>query len=151
MQLNTKNFGEITFSENEIITFTNPLSGLPNSTRYIIISKDKDLVFFWLQSVDEPNICLCMIDTFKIMPDYNPEVAEFQVMALGEVNFDYIKTYNIVVIPQDIKEMTVNLLAPVVVNSKTNLANQFITKNENPLSFKIFDKLGLDTNNGGVK
>ncbi len=148
MNLNTKNFGEITYTENEIITFNTPLSGLPNSTRYIIVSNDPDLLFFWLQSVDEPNLSLCMIDTFKIMPEYNPEVPENQVMALGEVNLDDVKTYNIVVIPKDVKNMTVNLLAPVVINSKTNKAAQIITTNDNELSFKIFDKIGLASKGG---
>ncbi len=151
MTLNTKNFGEINYEEKDVITFINPLSGLPKSSKYIIISKDEDLLFYWLQSVDEPNVCLCMIDVFKVMPDYNPEVAENQVMALsndGQVNFDDLKTYNILVIPNDIKEMTVNLLAPIVVNEKSNKAGQLVTKNENELSFKIFEKLGLDSNGG---
>lgn len=152
MQLITKNFGQINFDENQVITFDCPLSGLPNSTKYIILSKDEDLLFFWLQSVDEPSLCLCMIDMFKIMPDYNPEVAEFKLMALGDVNFDDIKTYNIVVIPENIKDMSVNLLAPVVINEKTKKGAQLITSNDHEISFKIFDKLNTNKEeNGGAK
>lgn len=150
MQINTKNFGEVTYCEDDILTFDTPLSGLPNSTKYILMCRDEDELFYWLQSIDEPNLSLCLIDMFKIMPDYNPEVPENQVMALGEVNFDYIKTYNILVIPEDIKQMTANLLAPIVINTKTNKSAQIITTNDNELSFKIFEKLesSKNSNNG---
>lgn len=144
MQLNTKNFGEITVKEDEIINFDVPLSGLPNSKRYVVVSNDEDLLFYWLQSVDEPTLSLCLIDVFKVMPDYNPEVPEFKVMALadGEVNLDDVKTYNILVIPKDVENMTVNLLAPIIINNKTRKGAQLITSNDNEISFKIFDKLG---------
>lgn len=149
MQLNTKNFGEITVDEKDIINFDVPLGGLPNSKRYVVISNDEDLLFYWLQSVDEPTLCLCMMDVFKVMPDYNPEVPEFKVMALGELNLDDIKTYNTVSIPSDVKNMTVNLLAPIIINNKTNNGLQLVTTNENEVAFKIFDKLGIET--GGAK
>ncbi len=150
MKLNTKNFGELTIDEKDIITFDVPLSGLPNSKKYVLISDDEDLLFYWLQSVDEPNLCLCLLDVFRVMPDYNPEVPEFKVMALGtgEINIDDIKTYNIAVIPNDVKEMTVNLLAPIIINNKTNRGAQLITSNDNEISFKIFDKLGLNAEGG---
>lgn len=142
MQITTKFFGEMNYDEKEIITFNTPLSGLPNSTRYALLKKDEDELFFWLQSIDEPTLCLCLIDMFKIMPEYNPEVSEAQVMALGEINFDDIKTLNILVIPEKLENMTANLLAPIVINEKTKKAAQIITTNDNELSFKIFEKLG---------
>ncbi len=157
MQITTKNFGEITFEENEIITFLNPLSGLGSSTKYLLIKQDEDELFFWLQSVDQPNVSICLLDVFKVMPEYNPEVSENQVMALGEFSpenplgftMDDIKTLNVLVIPTDIKEMTVNLLAPIVINTNTKKAGQLIAQNENEISFKIFEKLNLDSTNGG--
>lgn len=142
MQINTKFFGEMNFDEKDILTFNTPLSGLPNSTRYALLKKDEDELFFWLQSIDEPTLCLCLIDMFKIMPEYNPEVPENQVMALGEINFDDIKTLNVLVIPENLENMTANLLAPIVINEKTKKAAQIITTNDNELSFKIFEKLG---------
>ncbi len=146
MQFNTKNFGNIDIDEKNIITFDAPLSGLPNSSRFTVIKQDDDLLFFWLQSLDEKDVCLCMMDIFKVMPEYNPEIAEFKLMALSnsEVNLDDLKTYNIVIIPDDIKNMTANLLAPIVINNKTNKGAQIITNNDNELSFKIFDKLNID-------
>ncbi len=157
MKITTKNFGEITFEENEIINFLNPLSGLGSSTQYLLIKQDEDELFYWLQSVDQPNISICLLDVYKVMPDYNPEVSESQVFALGNpttenpqgFSMEEIKTLNVLVIPTDIKEMTVNLLAPIVINTKTNKAGQLIAQNENEISFKIFEKLKLDSTNGG--
>lgn len=155
MQLNTKNFGELTYEESDIITFINPISGLSNTTKYLLISKDEDLLFFWLQSIEKPEYCLCLMDVFKVLPEYNPEVAEFQVLPICDlskspnVNLDEIKTYNVVVIPKNVKDMTVNLLAPIVINETTNKALQLITNNDNELSYKIFDKLGNQSTNGG--
>ncbi len=148
MKLNTKNFGNIEIDEKNIITFDTPLSGLSNSKKYIIIKQDDDELFFWLQSLDENDICLCMLDVFKVLPEYNPEIAEFKLMAISDskVSLDDIKTYNLVVIPDDIQNMTVNLLAPIVINNKTNKGAQIITNNDNELSFKIFDIL-----KGGAK
>lgn len=144
MKISTKNFGELDVLDKDIITFDTPLSGLPNSNRYVLISKDEDNLFFWLQSVDEPELSICIIDMFKIMPEYDPKVSEIQVMALGESTYENIRTYNTLVVPEDIEQTRANLLAPIVININTMKAAQIIATNDDyDIAFKIFEKLDV--------
>ena len=46
-----------------------------------------------------------------------------------------------VTVPTDIKEIAVNLKAPIVINTSTNKAGQLIVENDYPVKHKIYDLL----------
>ena len=141
--LDTKHFGEISFDPDKVIAFPDGIPGFPNSTRYLLMSENADEeLFFWLQSVDEGDVAFTLMDVYKVLPDYDPHVEEEEVLSLGEISDTPLLIYNIVVIPDYVKEMRVNLRAPVVMNLYTGLGKQVIcTNDEYPIRFMIFEEL----------
>jgi len=58
---------------------------------------------------------------------------------LGDNN---LLIYNVVVIPDDIRQMRANLRAPIVINPTTKKGKQVILDNEDyQLKYKIFDEV----------
>ena len=128
MKLNTKHFGEIDIDETRIIDFEEGLPGFPDDKQFILV--DYEEPFFWLQSVTDGENSFILVDACAVVPDYNPEVEEDKVISLGPYNAEDFLIYNIVVLPEDIRDMTVNLLAPVVINSATKKGKQVIVQND---------------------
>jgi flagellar assembly factor FliW len=51
-------------------------------------------------------------------------------------------------VPEDIKKMTVNLRAPLIINADTLKGGQMITEDENDVRFPIYDLLQKNAKGG---
>jgi flagellar assembly factor FliW len=142
-KLQTKHFGEITYDPERVIDFPEGIPGFPDSTRYMLMSENEDEdMFFWLQSVDDGDVAFTLMDVYKVLPDYDPQVEEIDIEALGPLADTPLLIYNIVVIPEYVRHMRVNLRAPVVMNLNTGLGKQIIcTNDEYSIRFMIFEEL----------
>ncbi len=128
MKIETKNFGMIEFEDNAVITFNNGLPAFEDNKKFVIIA-EPDTDFYYLQSVEDSNLSLVLLDLSSFMPNYNPLVSEEQLADLGKID-NNLSIYNVCVIKGDIKNMTVNLMAPIVINNDTNYGRQVILENE---------------------
>ena len=54
MKLNTARFGEIEIEENRIFNFVMPIIGFDMLHKFIILDPNKDTLFKWLQSIEDP-------------------------------------------------------------------------------------------------
>jgi flagellar assembly factor FliW len=142
-QLKTKHFGEISYDPERIIVFPEGIPGFPDSKQYLLMSENEEEdSFYWLQSVDDGDVAFTLMDVYKVLPDYDPQVDQDQIMDLGEVEGTPLLIYNIVVIPEYVRHMRVNLRAPVVINLNTGLGKQVICENdEYSIRFMIFEEL----------
>ena len=127
MTINTKHFGEIEVEEDKIIDFGEGLPGFPDDRQFILVENEEP--FWWLQSVSDGENAFILVDACRVLPFYNPEVDKSDIECLGEYSPDDFLIYNIVVLPENVKEMTVNLVAPLIINSATRRGRQVIAKN----------------------
>ena len=117
MFLETRNFGRIELPEDKIITFKNGLVAFAGMTRYSIIEhEDKDIPLAWLQSAEDPELAFTVINPFLVRPDYEFELSPAERAELKIKKTEDVAVLTIVVVPEDIRKMTTNLLAPLVIN-----------------------------------
>ena len=127
VKLNTRNFGEIEIDESSIINFPNGIPGFEKEKRYIIINNpDKENPFQWLQSIDNPDLAFVVINPFFVKVDYDIVLPESAIETLKIKDEEAVALYTIVVIPENIEEMTTNLSGPIVVNVKEKLGKQIV-------------------------
>jgi len=132
MQLKTAHFGEIEFNEEEVICFPEGIPGFEDIRKYILIGNESDdAVFFWLQSVDAPELCFVVTDPFMIYDGYGVDVEDEDVELLEITDPNKVLTLTIVIIPENINEIRVNLKAPILINVEKKLGKQVIQKNDN--------------------
>ncbi len=144
MIIKSRYFGEIDVKNDQIISFEEGLPGFEDKRQFVIVenAKDKDTLFIWLQSVDDENVAFALMDVFRVFEEYSPEINDNDIALLGDGNKDDYLVYNIVVIPDKVEDMTVNLLAPVVINLNTKKGKQVILNNNAySVSHKVFDKI----------
>lgn len=127
MKLNTKNFGEIEIDEEKIISFPEGIPGFEYVKKYIIINNpDEENPFQWLQSVDNEKLVFVIINPFLIKPDYDITIPESAIEKLKIKDEKDVAVYTIVVVPQNLEDMTTNLSGPIIINVKEKIGKQVI-------------------------
>lgn len=145
MKANTRLFGEIDIEESKIITLQNGMIGLPEYRKFaLIFDEEKDRKassIMWLQSMDDPQTAFPVMQPNAVKPDYNPMVSDEILSPLGEMTGD--NTYVLVTLTAcaDVKETSVNLKAPIVINTDTRKGCQIIVEDDYPVKFKVYDAI----------
>ena len=125
MEVNTRLFGKIDIDDSKIITLDKGIIGFPDLKKFTLI--------LFAMPVIIPNY---------VVPDYNPIVNDELLDGLGELNEKNIYVITTISVPEDIKNMTINLKAPIVINTETLKGAQIIVENEDALvRFPVYDIL----------
>ena len=144
MKAATRLFGEIEIDESKIITFEDGIIGFPDMKKFTLIfdeEKEGRPSISWLQSMDEPEIAFPVMDPLFVCETYNPSVEEELLKNLGTIKEDNLYVLVTVTVPQNIKELAVNLKAPIVINTDTRKASQIIVEADLPVRYRIYEIL----------
>jgi len=124
MEIQTSRFGPMDVDDERIMTIPNGLLGFPSFTRYALIQAGQENYFFWLQSVEEPNLAFVVTDPTTFFKDYQVPVREETAQELQLADPASLQTF---VICNKVGEwLTGNLLGPLVVNAQNRLAQQVV-------------------------
>ena len=145
MKANTMRFGLIEIENDKIITMEKGMIGFPNLSHFALIFDEEkgknEFKIMWLQSMDDGSIAFPVVDPTTIMDWYAPSVNREILAPLG--NVDETNTYVLVTVtvPKKIEDFSVNLKAPIVINTSTNKGMQIITEDDLPVKYKIYELL----------
>jgi len=134
MLLNTQYFGEMEIPDNHVIHFANGLKGFEDRKDYAIINNydtEEPVPFFWLQSIDDPDLAFVITVPFIFKPDYAFELPKETEEVLHITGDSELGIYSIVTIPGEVKDFSYNLMGPIVVNYSTREGDQVVLYNEN--------------------
>ena len=127
MIINTVKFGDVEVEESRIFDFVMPIIGFNDLTRFVILDPNKDTLFKWLQSVEEPSLAFPIISVASLNYDYSVDLSDNVINELGITNAESLLVMNITSIPQDNpRGTTINLLAPLIFNLDTQKAGQIV-------------------------
>lgn len=130
MEICTKACGTVKIDPEDILTFERGIIGFEGLCSYVLLGQPGDTLL-WLQSAEEPDVAFVVINPNSFKQDYEPEI---HIDDLKELDVDEesleVLIYAIVVVPEDVKKMTANLRAPVIINAKNNKARQIVLSDE---------------------
>lgn len=126
MQINTKFIGSIEVDEKDIIYFEYGIPGFHELHKFALLPMEENPALHYLQSIEDENICFVLVNPFTLLADYEIDISEDTVQELSIEAPEDVSLYSILTIPEDIKEMTANLSAPIVINSANKKAVQEI-------------------------
>jgi len=146
MEVNTRLFGEITIDDEKIIEFPGGIVGFPDLNKFAIVhdsEKTDGSSLSFLLSLDEPAFAMPVMDPHIVKSDYNPMVEDDLLIPLGELTPEDTIVLVTVTVPRgEIEKMTVNLMAPVIINAKTRKGAQVIlTEDGYDIHFPIYEIL----------
>ncbi len=145
MIIETRVFGEVDIDPAKIIRFENGIVGFPDLQSFALIhdaDQGENAGIRWMQSIEEPGFALPVMDPLIVSPTYNPEVDDEILKPIGNVEPDELLVLVTVTVPKDLKKMSVNLRAPIVINVTERKAVQLILEDDSyKVKFPIYDIL----------
>lgn len=145
MKVNTRIFGEIDIQEDKIINFPGGIIGFPDLTDFALIhdaERDSQTPIKWLQSMQEPAFAMPVMDPLRVVADYNPMVEDELLKPIAITDPESVFVLVTLTVPKTVEDMSINLQAPIVINSDTKKACQVIVDTEKyPVKYKIYDIL----------
>lgn len=145
MKVNTRLFGEIEIEKDKIICFENGIIGFPDCKQFTLIFDEAEdgerKNISWLQSLDEPSFALPVMDPLLVKEDYNPQVEYELLKSLGNLTEENTYVLVTVTVPTDVKKLSVNLRAPIVINVDELKGEQLIVEDSFPVKYMVYDIL----------
>ena len=145
MKVKTRYYGEIDLDDSKVITFEKGLFGFEEYTKYALMYDSETgerTAIKWLQSVEEPGLALPVIIPTLVKPDYDPIVEDGVLDVLGDWNENNISVLVTMIVPSDLKAMTTNMKAPIIINTESMKGIQVVAENPDyEIKFKIYDIL----------
>jgi flagellar assembly factor FliW len=126
MSVSTMRFGVVSFSDQGVISFERPMPGFEKARRFILIEHDKEGVFKWLQSVEDPNLAFLVTNPNLFKPDYSAPIGRAQMDCIGAKDELEVTTLVMVCVSHSTGQVTINLKGPLVLNQRTMKAMQLI-------------------------
>ena len=127
MLLKSSRLGEIEIDDKQVIDFPDGIPGFETEKKFAVFPLAPDAPFYYMHSVESPGLCLILAVPFPFFPDYEVELPaeELKKLEAGEGGGE-IAVFVVLTIPEDFKETTANLLAPVVVNLAKRKGIQYV-------------------------
>ncbi|WP_346913609.1 flagellar assembly protein FliW [Clostridium sp.] len=116
---------------NNIITFNNGLPGFESLKTFVLEDIEGSEPFKMLKSTEDENIGFVTIVPFDFKVDYEVKLTEDVINSLKVEAPEDVLILNTVTLNSDVKRITTNLKAPIVINLRNNLGYQMILDREN--------------------
>ena len=124
VHITSRRFGDFDVPADRILHFAQGLIGFPKARRFVILDHRPGSPFKWMLCLELPDVAFAVVEPARMVPDYEPPL-ELAARTLGAAPED-VALFVIVTIPSDPTAMTVNLMAPVVVDVRTRKSVQLV-------------------------
>jgi flagellar assembly factor FliW len=106
--------------------FPEGIIGFNDHKEFSIIPNKSREPFIWLESCQDCNLSFIMINPNEFKQNYEPILSPVDKAALKINDLDDCFVYALVCVPKDSEEISANLLAPIIINKKSNIGRQVI-------------------------
>jgi len=123
----TSRFGEIEVDDNAVITFESGIPAFEDEREFLLIPYEEGSPYVFLQSLRTSELAFLMTTPHVFFPDYEVAIDDDVERALGLTTPEEVLIYTILTLSgKEIRDLTANLMAPIVVNAKTHRARQIV-------------------------
>lgn len=133
MKYASTRLGEFEVPPASILTFTQGLSGFETELEYALLPFDAktESPLHWLHSLHNAGLAFVVTNPYLFVPDYQVEMSPADKLDLAFGTNDTMAVLSIVRVPEDYRQMTANLLAPIVINEARRLCKQIVLTHPN--------------------
>lgn len=151
MKIESTRFGELEVTEEQLFTFPHGIPGFPEEKAFVYMPLDKESPFAYLQSTTEANLTFLLADPFTFLSDYEFVLEDEVAKELDFSLENPPQVFWIATVKERLADLTVNLLAPIVMNGINRMGRQVILdKPEYSIQHKLFpDGLPKEAVKGG--
>lgn len=126
MLIKTKFLGEVEIEDKNILVFPEGILGFEESRKFILLPIPGNDIFQVLQDVERDFVSFIVTDPWRFKNDYDVEVPDEELLKINIVKKEQIGVMGIVTLSGEFEKSTLNLLAPVIVNTEHQMGRQFV-------------------------
>ncbi len=141
MQTYTSIFGEFQVDEENVITFPQGIPGFSELRRFVILPHAENSPVHFLQSLDDTDISFVITKPQNFFPDYQVTVEQTDMAELGLQDISEALVFAILVVASAPRDITANLLAPVLINPHNKSGKQVVMSGDRyTTGHRLFDR-----------
>ncbi|PIE98727.1 MAG: flagellar assembly protein FliW [Treponema sp.] len=126
MNIETKTMGTVEITDEQKIYLPEGFYGFEEYHEFALLDSEQK-PFFWIQSLEDPNLAFIVIDPFLFRPDYEVDIDDKSLKPIDADSPDSLIIFALVTIPADGSAITANLQGPLIINKKNKKAMQAVT------------------------
>jgi flagellar assembly factor FliW len=124
MEIQTTRFGKVEIDDQRIMAFPKGMVGFPKCQSFALIQTNDEGVFFWMQSLDRPELAFVVCDPRTFVPDYRVPV---KLDELQMIDLESSEDAQVLVVVNKIDDtLTGNLQGPLVINAQNLTGKQLV-------------------------
>lgn len=124
MIIQTTRFGEVEVDDERILHFPKGLLGFSRYSRYVLLEAGENSYFWWLQSIEQPDLAFVVTDPSLFVPTYRVPIREEQ---MHEMQLQSLEEAQVFIIVNKREQMlTGNLQGPLIVHVGRREGRQFV-------------------------
>ena len=120
MKWKNRQFGELEFDDEHVLTFPDGIIGFEESRRFILINDEDSQPFRWLVSIEDEDLSFPLLNPQILVPNYKA----------GNQLKDNATTLVVATLRKEIENSTVNLRSPVIIMNESRTGKQIILEEE---------------------
>ena len=120
MKWKNRQFGELEFTEDLILTFPEGIIGFEECRRFVLINDEDSQPFRWLVSIEDESLSFPLLNPKIILPAYDA----------GKWHNDRSTVLVVATLGKEPEDSTVNLRSPIVIANGEMTAKQVILEDE---------------------
>jgi len=120
MKWKNRQFGELEFDDEHVLTFPEGIIGFEDCRRFVLINDEDSQPFRWLVSTEDEDISFPLLNPKIYIPAYNAgnrQKDDATILVVASLN-------------KEIERSTVNLRSPVIIMNKSKTGRQVILDDE---------------------
>ncbi|MGC9932990.1 flagellar assembly protein FliW [Priestia aryabhattai] len=129
MKISTSYHGDIEIDNQQILTFNQGIPGFLEETEFVILPLPEAEAFQVLQSIQTKEVAFIITDPFQFFLDYDFQLEPQEIEKLQLQQAEDAAVYVLLTMSDSVEKITANLQAPVIINTKQQLAKQVILMN----------------------
>ncbi|MQR85603.1 flagellar assembly protein FliW [Bacillus megaterium] len=129
MKISTSYHGDIEIDNQQTLTFNQGIPGFLEETEFVILPLPEAEAFQVLQSIQTKEVAFIITDPFQFFLDYDFQLEPQEIEKLQLQQAEDAAVYVLLTMSNSVEKITANLQAPVIINTKKQLAKQVILMN----------------------
>ena len=129
MNLKTAYMGEVEIDASNILKFEHGIPGFEGEKEFVLLPIEGNESFHVLQSTQTEKLAFIVTNPYEVTVDYSFDLEEAIVHALQIQNEKEVAVFAIVSLKETIQQSTINLKAPIILNTTNKKAKQVILNN----------------------
>ena len=129
MKISTSYHGDIEIDNQQTLTFNQGIPVFLEETEFVILPLPEAEAFQVLQSIQTKELAFIITDPFQFFLDYDFQLEPQEIEKLQLQQAEDAAVYVLLTMSDSVEKITANLQAPVIINTKQQLAKQVILMN----------------------